>query len=390
MKKREVYLDNNSSTRVDDRVITQMNKIFSGLYAIASSQFSHTPGILAKEEIEKTREIVTRKIRGDEGQVVFTSGATEANNLAIKGVGFANLENRRKKILVSKIEHFSVLHSANFLKRFGFQIDYINVDEEGFLDIDHLSSLIDDDTLLVSVMHANNEVGTVQDIKKISEIVHKYGAYFHVDAASSFLQIPINVKAQDIDLLSLSAHKIYGPKGVGALYVGDGVKIEKIIDGGYQEYNLRGGTENVPSISGFGKAVEIYDREDLIKTRNLRDYLYKRLTEEIDGVLLNGPSDFEKRISNNLNVSFEYVEGESVVLHLDTRGIAVITGSACFSRSLEASHVLLAMGFSHERAHGSIRFSPSKYNNVEDMDYTVFHTREVISKLRELSPLYTK
>ncbi len=390
MKKREVYLDNNSSTRVDDRVITQMNKIFSGLYAIASSQFSHTPGILAKEEIEKTREIVTRKIRGDEGQVVFTSGATEANNLAIKGVGFANLENRRKKILVSKIEHFSVLHSANFLKRFGFQIDYINVDEEGFLDIDHLSSLIDDDTLLVSVMHANNEVGTVQDIKKISEIVHKYGAYFHVDAASSFLQIPINVKAQDIDLLSISSHKIYGPKGVGALYVGDGVKIEKIIDGGYQEYNLRGGTENVPSISGFGKAVEIYDREDLIKTRNLRDYLYKRLTEEIDGVLLNGPSDFEKRISNNLNVSFEYVEGESVVLHLDTRGIAVITGSACFSRSLEASHVLLAMGFSHERAHGSIRFSPSKYNNVEDMDYTVFHTREVISKLRELSPLYTK
>ncbi len=390
MEKREVYLDNNSSTRVDDRVITHMNKIFSELYAIASSQFSHTPGILAKEEIEKARDKVIKKIGQDRGHVVFTSGATESNNLALKGVGFANLDGKRKKILISKIEHFSVLHSANFLKRFGFQIDYINVDGEGFLDIDHLSSLIDDNTLLVSVMHANNEVGTVQNIKDISEIVHKYGAYFHVDAASSFLQIPINVKTQDIDLLSISSHKIYGPKGVGALYVGDEVKIEKIIDGGYQEYNLRGGTENVPSISGFGKAIEIYDREDLIKTRNLRDYLYKRLTEEIDGVLLNGPSDFEKRISNNLNVSFEYVEGESVVLHLDTRGIAVITGSACFSRSLEASHVLLAMGFSHERAHGSIRFSPSKYNNVEDMDYTVFHVREVVDKLRELSPLYTK
>ncbi len=389
MRKR-VYLDNNSSTRVDDKVVEHMNKFHTDIYAIASSQFSHTPGIMAKEAIEEARNIIAEKIGARSDEIVFTSGATEANNLAIKGIVFANLNGRRRKIIVSKIEHFSVLHSVRFLEKFGFQVEYINVDKEGFIDIDHLNSLIDDKTLLVSVNYANNEVGTIQNIWDIAQISHKYGAYFHTDAAASFLQVPIDVEKEEIDLLSISSHKIYGPKGVGALYVRGGIKLEKIIDGGYQEHNLRGGTENVSGIAGFGKAVEIFKEEDVEKVKKIRDYLYKELKENIEGVLLNGASCFAKRIPNNLNVSFEYIEGESVVLHLDTRGIAVITGSACFSRSLEASHVLLAMGFSHERAHGSIRFSPGKYTTYEDINYTVSQTREVVDKLRELSPLYDK
>ncbi|MBC7188874.1 aminotransferase class V-fold PLP-dependent enzyme, partial [Candidatus Aerophobetes bacterium] len=213
------------------------------------------------------------------------------------------------------------------------------------------------------------------------------GAYLHTDAAAGFLQVPIDVNKMGIDLLSLSAHKVYGPKGVGALFVRKGVKIEKIIDGGFHEFNLRAGTENVPGIAGFGKAVEIFSSRDVEKVKNLRDTLYRKLFSEIEGVILNGASDFEKRIPNNLNVSFEKVEGESVVLHLDMRGIAVVTGSACFSRQLQASHILLAMGCSKERAHGSIRFSLSKYLTEDDIDYTVGHVKEVVENLRKISPL---
>ncbi len=388
--RKEIYLDNNSSTRVDDKVVKFINKFYTDFYAIASSQFSHTPGIKAKEAIEKAREIIAGKINAKPYELIFTSGATEANNLAIKGVAFAHLHSKRKKVILSKIEHFSVIHSARFLEKIGFNISYVNVDKEGFLDLDHLSSLMDEDTLLVSVIHGNNEVGTIQDIEKISEIVHKYGAYLHTDMAASFLQIPIDLQKTNIDLASISSHKIYGPKGVGALYVKDGTKIEKIIDGGYQEHNLRGGTENVAGIAGFGKAVEIFTQEDVKRSREARNYLFEKIRDSIDEILLNGASDFRKRLPNNLNISFKYIEGESIVLQLDIRGIAVITGSACFSRSLEASHVLLAMGFSHERAHGSIRFSTSKYITKEDIDYTVLMTKEVVDKLRELSPLYAK
>lgn len=387
MNRRIVYLDSNSSTKIDKKVLDYMNKVHTHIYAVASSQFSHTPGIKAKDEIEKARGIISKKINATPEELIFTSGGTEANNLAIKGMAFSQIEGQRKKILVSKIEHFSVLHSVRFLRKFGFDVEFINVDNEGFLDIDHLFSLIDDNTLLVSVMYANNEVGTIQDIKEIAKIVHRRGAYFHTDAASAFLQIPINVEDLEVDLLTISAHKIYGPKGVGALYIKKGTQIEKIIDGGYQEYNLRGGTENIPGIAGFGKAVELFKKEDNLHAKNMRDYLFNRLTHDIENLFLNGPLDFEKRISNNLNISFEYIEGESVVLHLDTRGIAVTTGSACFSRSLEASHVLLAMGFTHERAHGSIRFSTDKYITKEDVEYTVYHVKEVVDNLRKLSPL---
>jgi len=384
---RRVYLDNNATTKVDDEVVKYMSNFYLNDYAIASSQFSHTPGIKAKQAVDNARSVIAQKINAKTDEIIFTSGATESNNLALKGVAFANMNSSRKKIIVSKIEHFSVLYSVRTLKKFGFKIEYVNVDNQGFVDIEHLKSLTDDKTLLVSIIYANHEVGTVQDITAISEVVHKYGAYLHTDAAVNFLQISIDVVDYGIDLMSITSHKVHGPKGIGALFVKKGINIEKIMDGGFNEFNMRAGTENVPCIAGFGKAVEVFSKEDLKRVGELKDYLYREIKSNIDGVLLNGASDFEKRIPNNLNVSFEYVEGESVILHLDMRGIAVVTGSACFSRSLQASHILLAMGFSHERAHGSIRFSPSKYLTREDIDYTVKNVKEVIQRLRELSPL---
>lgn len=273
------------------------------------------------------------------------------------------------------------------MEKFGFHVEKVRVNGEGFLDLDHLADLVDDDTLLVSVMTANHEVGTIQDMKKIGKICKKHGALLHTDASFSFLFVPAAIEEAGIDLMSLSSHRIYGPKGAGALYVKNGLPIEKIIDGGFQEHDLRAGIENVPAIAGFGKAVELFSEEDLKKTKELTKYLHHALSSRLDGVLLNGPKDFARRLPNNLNLSFNYVEGESVVLHMDMRGVALITGSACFSRSLQASHVLLAMGFSHERAHGSIRFSPSKYLTREDMDYTAVHVMEVVNKLREISSL---
>ena len=384
---RQVYLDNNATTKVDDRVIKYMNYFYNIDYAVASSQFSHTPGIKAKDGASKARYIISRQINAKTDEIIFTSGATEANNLALKGVALANKDERRKKIIISKIEDFSVMNSAKALEKSGYIVEYIDVDKEGFINLDNLKSLVDNSTLLVSVIYGNHEVGTIQDIEAISKIVHKHGAYMHTNAAAVFMQKPIDATEEGIDLMSLSAHKTHGPKGVGALYIKKGVSIERIMDGGFQEFNFRAGTENVPGIAGFGKAVEIYSNKDLQKIEKLRDYLYKEITLRIDGVLLNGPKSFNKRIPNNLNVSFDYVEGESIVLHLDMRGIAVITGSACFSRALQASHILMAMGFTHERAHSSIRFSLSKYLTKEDIDYTVKNVKEVVEKLRDLSPL---
>ena len=385
--KKQVYLDNNATTRVDDRVVEYMNHFFKADYAVASSQFSHTPGIKAKDGVSKARYIISTQINAKTDELIFTSGATEANNLAIKGIALGNEDTQRNKIIISKIEDFSVLNAAKALEKSGYIVEYIDVNKEGFIKLDHLRSLIDDKTLLVSVINGSHEVGTIQDIKSISKIAHKHGALLHTNAAAVFMQIPIDVKKDGIDLMSLSAHKIHGPKGVGALYNKKGINVEKIEDGGFQEFNFRAGTENVPGIAGFGKAVEIYSEKDLQKVIKLQDYLFKEITLKMDGVLLNGPKDFSRRIPNNLNVSFDYVEGESIVLHLDMRGIAVITGSACFSRALQASHVLMAMGFTHERAHSSIRFSLSKYLTKEDMDYTVKNVREVVEKLRDLSPL---
>ena len=387
MKRREVYLDNNATTRVDDEVVGYMNRFHLIDYAVASSQFSHTPGIKAKDTVERARNIIATKINADQDEIIFTSGDAESNNLALKGVVEANNDKSKNKIIVSKIENFSVLNTAKKLGKKGYRVELVNVDKEGFIDLEHLENLIDESTLIVSIIHGNHEVGTLQDLKSISNIVHKKSAIFHSDATYSYMQVPIDVKDVGIDLLTVSSDKIHGPKGIGALYIKKGTKISKFIDGGYQEFNMRAGIENVPGIAGFGKACEIYSPDDTKKVIQLRDHLFSGIKSEIDGVLLNGASNFDKRLPNNLNVSFDYVEGESVVLHLDMRGISVITGSACFSRSLHASHVLLAMGFSHERAHGSIRFGLSKYTSKDDIDYTVHHVKEVVENLRKLSPL---
>jgi cysteine desulfurase len=387
MEKRSVYLDNNAATRVDPRVVEYMNGFHLDDYAVASSQFSHTPGIKAKETVDTSRQIIADKIGAKPEEIVFTAGETESNNIALMGVATANKDTHRDKLIISKIEHFSVMHTAERVKRHGFELHYVDVDEEGFIDLENLESLLDERTLLVSVMHANHEVGTIQDLSAISQLAKKHRAYFHTDASYSFLQVPVDVNDCGIDLLSIDANMIHGPKGVGALYVRKGVSIEKILEGGFQENNLRPGTENVPGIAGIGRACEIYSESDTQKVRELRDNLCKGLLSGVKDSLLNGPGDFSRRIPSNLNLSFEFIEGESVVLHLDMRGIAVITGSACFSRALQASHILLAMGFTHERAHGSIRFSPSKYTSREDIDYTINNVKEVVDKLRELSPV---
>jgi cysteine desulfurase len=387
MERRTVYLDNNAATRVDERVVHYMNEFHLNDYAVASSQFSHTPGIRAKEAVEQAREAVAEKLGASSDEIVFTSGETESNNLALKGLAAGNKDKKRKNIVISGIEHFSVLHTAERLSRQGFELRIADVDGEGFIDMEKLLSLIDERTLLVSIIHANHEVGTLQDLTAVSAIVHSHGAYFHTDASYSFLQVPLDVDKHGIDLLTVDANKIHGPKGTGALYIRKKTPLQKLFDGGYQERDMRPGTENVPGIAGLGKAVDLWSDEDMHRVKALRDDLSNKLVDGVEGTIINGPTDFSRRIPNNLNVSFEYIEGESVVLHLDMRGIAVITGSACFSRALQASHVLLAMGFSHERAHGSIRFSPSRYTSEGDIDYTFDNVKEVVEQLRELSPI---
>jgi cysteine desulfurase len=387
MERKTVYLDNNAATQVDERVVGYMNEFHLEQYAVASSQFSHSPGIKAKEAVEQAREAVAKKVGSNHDNIVFTSGETESNNLALKGLANGNKEKKRNRIVISRIEHFSILHTAENLNRQGYELQFADVDNEGFVDMEKLESLIDERTLFVSIIHGNHEVGTVQDLAAISKLAHRHGAYFHTDASYSFCQVPVDVEQYGIDLLTVDANKVHGPKGTGALYVRQKTPLVKLFDGGYQEYNMRPGTENVPGIAGFGKAVELWKEEDTIRVKALRDNLCAKLEKGVEGTILNGPREFSRRIPNNLNVSFNYVEGESVVLHLDMRGIAVITGSACFSRALQASHVLLAMGFSHERAHGSIRFSPSRYTREEDVDYTYDNVKEVVERLRELSPI---
>ncbi len=383
-----VYLDNNATTRVNEETAEYIKSFMVEDYAIASSQFSHSMGIKAREAVEKARVTISSKINAEPGEIVFTSGGTEANNLVLQGLARLNEESNRKKIIISGIEHFSVLHTAQMLEKKGFEIKYCRVDKHGLIDEEHLKSLVDGKTLLVSILHGNHEMGALQNISSLADIAHNKGAFFHTDASVSFGQVDIDAKESGLDFMTMSGHKIYGPKGVGALFIKKGMNLSKLLYGGFSENNMRGGTENVPGIAGFGKAVETLQESDISTAGFLRDYLFSRISSEIDNISLNGPEDFSRRIPNNLNISFEYIEGESIVLHLDLKGISVITGSACFSKSLQASHVLMAMGFSHQRAHSSIRFSTSRYLSKTEMDYTVERLRETVENLRRLSPLY--
>lgn len=379
-----VYLDNAASTRMDERVLEEMKPYFFDKYAVATSEFAYRLGIEAKEALDDARNRISSKLGSTSEELVFTSGSTESSNLAVKGVA-KGLVKKGRHIIVSKIEDFPVLNSAKTLEKEGFEVTYLDVDEHGFVDLDQLRESIRDDTSLVSVQHANQEIGTIQDIKTVADICDKHDIVFHTDATHTFTRVPLDVDELPVDLVTISSHTIHGPKGIGALYIRKGTPIKKQLHGGFQENNLRAGLENIPGAVGFAKAVELVTKEENELLREMRDRLIARALSEIPHTLLNGHP--KTRTPQNANITFHYVEGESITLHLDMRGFAVSTGSACFSRSLEASHVIMGIGGDHERAHGSVRFTFGRYNKMRDVDTIVEAVSHVVKKLRKISPL---
>jgi cysteine desulfurase len=379
-----VYLDNAAATRMDERVLEVMTPYFLDVYAVATSEFGYSLGIEAKEALDTSRETIAACMKGSPEEFVFTSGDTESSNLAVKGVAQA-LRKKGNHIIVSKIEDFPVLNSAKTLEKQGFMITYVDVDETGLVNLEKLKESLTDQTILVSIQHANQEIGTIQDIKAIGEICKEKNVLFHTDATHTFTRVPIDVMRIPVDLMTVSAHTLHGPKGVGGLYMRKGTPLVKVTDGGFQEFNMRAGLENIPGAVGFAKAVELVTPEENATLTKMRDQLINQLLTEVPDTILNGHK--EKRIPQNVNVTFHYVEGESITLHLDMRGFAVSTGSACFSRSLEASHVIMGIGGDHERAHGSVRFTFGRYNTMEDVTAVKEAVSEVVSSLRKISPL---
>jgi cysteine desulfurase len=385
MRKNKIYLDYAATTPLDPRVLKAMEPYFSKKFGNTMSL--HSFGQEAKTALEESREIVADLMGAKPSEVIFTSSATESNNLALKGVAFAN----RKKgnhIIISSIEHSCIMESAKWLEKQGFEITRLKVDKYGLVDPEDVKKAIKKETILVSIMHANNEIGTIEPIEEIGKICKERGVYFHTDAAQSFGKIPINVNKMNIDLMTVSSHKMYGPKGVGALFVREGVKIEPILHGGGHEMGLRSSTVNVAGIVGFAKACEIAKKEmekEAKKLTKLRDKLIKGVLEKIPGSHLNGHPT--KRLPNNANFWFEGVEGESIVIQLDLLGIAASTGSACSTEKLEPSHVLLAIGLRPEQAHGSLRLSLGRWTTEKDIDYVLEVLPKVIEKLRKISPI---
>jgi len=385
MEKR-IYLDNSATTRLDERVLEKMKEFYFEKYAVATSEFAYTDGIEAKEALENARQIIAKKLNAKDDEIIFTSSDTESSNLAIKGVVKANKDKNKNHIIVSKIEDFPVLNSAKELERQGYKVTYLPVDGEGFVDIEELKKQINLNTLLVSVQHSNQEIGTIQDIEQIAKICKEKGVIFHTDATHSFMRVTLDVNKIPVDLITIASHTIHGPRGIAGLFVRKGTKIEKIMDGGFQEFNLRPGIENIPGAVGFAYATELITEQENLKIKNLRDKLIQKIENEIEEVVLNGSR--EKRIPQNANISFHYVEGEAITLHLDMHKIAVNTGSACFSKSLEGSHVIMGIGGDHERAHGSIRFTFGRFNTEDEIDFVVDKLKYIIKELRKLSPLY--
>ncbi|MFW6410127.1 MAG: cysteine desulfurase family protein [Halanaerobiales bacterium] len=383
MNKETIYLDNSAITKVDEKVLEAMKPYFLDKYAIATSEFAYTMGIEAKETLEEARQIIAESLGAEKEELIFTSGATEANNLALKGIMYN--QEQKNHLVVSAIEDFSVLNTAKALEREGYEVTYLKVDSEGKVPLDNLKSAIQENTALVSVQHANQEIGTVQDIKRIAQICQENDIIFHTDATHTFQRLSLNVNQIPVDLVTISAHTIHGPRGIGVLYFRDVISLKKIMEGGFQEQNLRAGIENIPAAVGFARAVELVDEKENKKIKELRDKLINRIKNKIDNVTLNGSR--EQRIPQNANITFHYVEGESITLHLDMRGIAVNTGSACFSKSLEASHVIMGIGGDHERAHGSVRFTFSRFNDEEDVNKVVSEVEDIVNNLREISPL---
>ena len=381
-----VYLDNSATTRVDDDVLKAMIPYFAESYGNASSIYKL--GRDNRRAIEDAREKVAKILNCEPTEVYFTYGGSESDNMALKGIAHAN----RKKgnhIITSKIEHPAVLESCKQLEKEGFEVSYIGVDENGILNLEELKREIRPDTILISVMFVNNEIGTIQPIKEIGEIAKEHNIYFHTDAVQAVGTLRIDVKELNIDSLSLSAHKFYGPKGIGALYVKRGIPFENLIIGGHQERSKRAGTENVASIVGLGVAIEkAYKDLDKHneKIKELRDYFFEEIEKRIPYIKING--DRQRRVPGNANISFRFIEGEGLLLNLDLKGICASSGSACTSGSLDPSHVLLAIGLPHEIAHGSLRIAIGKYNTKEEIDYTIENLVEIVERLRDMSPLW--
>lgn len=383
--KRIIYADNAATTALDSRVLDKMMPYLTEHYGNASSIYSI--GQYSKKALEEARETVAAALGADTKEIYFTGSGSESDNWALKGAARAN-KAKGNHIISTKIEHHAVLHSLESLKKEGFEITYLDVDKDGFISLDKLKAAIKDTTILISVMYANNEIGTIEPIAEIGKIAREKKIIFHTDAVQAAGHCLIDVKELNVDLLSISAHKFYGPKGVGALYIKKGTKIENFIDGGAQENNRRAGTENIAGIVGMAEALRLATaerEENSDKTRKLRDIL-------IDGLLkipysrLNGSR--ERRLDNNVNISFQYVEGESILLMLDMNGICASSGSACTSGSLDPSHVLLAIGLSAEIAHGSVRLTICEKNTPDDVAYIIEKLTGIIQKLREMSPLY--
>lgn len=383
--KRIVYLDNNATTPVDPLVLEAMLPYYKQEYGNASGIYSK--GQSAKIAIEKARTVIGEALGTEPVDIIFVSGGTEADNFAIKGVAYS-YQNKGRHIITTKVEHSAVLKTCQYLEKNGFSVTYLDVDKTGLVSPEDVKNAITDRTILATVMHSNNEVGTVQPIQAIADICKEKGVLFHTDAVQSFGKIPLDVEKMGVDLLSLSAHKIYGPKGIGILYVRKKVDLIPMMHGGPHERKLRAGTENVPLIVGFGKAVEIAVKnisEEPDRIRNLRDMLHQGLLSSLTHLHLNGHPT--QRLPGVLNIGFEYVEGESIILNFDMKGICASTGSACTSGSLEPSHVLTAMGVDPVISQGSVRFSVGRMNTEKDIKYCIKVIPPIIKRLREMSPL---
>ena len=378
---KQIYLDNAATTKVYGKVVAAMLPYFEEKYGNASSQ--HSIGQEVKNAFDRARRTIARAISGRSDEIIFTSGGTESNNLALKGLFFENYP-EKNHIITTKIEHDCILNTCKWLEKQGAKVTYLDVDKEGFVNLEHIEKAITNKTFLVTIIHANNEIGTIQNIGEIGNICKSKKVLFHTDACQSFTKVPINVKKQNLDLVTLNAHKIHGPKGIGALYVKRGIKITPLAHGGGHEQGLRSGTENVAGAVGFAKAVEVANSRDVKKMEIFRDRLIRGLLA-IDNVTLNGPR--KNRLCNNVNVSFNNIEGEAVGGYLENQGIYVSTGSACMSNTLKSSHVLKALNLTPLQSNSSIRISLSKYTTEKEINYVMKKLPDVVRKLRRLSPL---
>lgn len=386
MEKKLIYMDNAATTPVKPEVLDAMLPYFTEKFGNPSSIYSISSE--NKKAITDAREVIAKTINTTPENIYFTAGGSESDNWALKATADA-YASKGKHIITTKIEHHAILHTCEYLETKGFEITYLDVDENGLVKLDELTAAIRPDTILISVMFANNEIGTIEPIAEIGKIAHDHGVLFHTDAVQAYTQVPIDVEAMNIDMMSTSGHKINGPKGIGFLYIRKGVKIKSFIHGGAQERHRRAGTENVTGIIGLAKAAEIATanmKERTAEEIKVRDHLIERIEKEIPYAKLNG--DRVKRLPNNVNFSFQFVEGESMLILLDSKGICASSGSACTSGSLDPSHVLLAIGLPHEIAHGSLRLTISDQITMEDADYVVDNLKEIVNHLREMSPLY--